>query len=299
MLLSSDRPIHRYKFTEQERDSESGNDYFGARYYSSNMGRFMSPDPSGLAYADLTNPQSLNLYSYAQNSPIIFRDPSGLCSTGDSSDCEGDPRTNEGDEGSTFSGGSGLNGGAVCTPCNWIGGLFSGWSFGEPNASDLQSDGIEGFNFMSGAMAQQQGSTPGCDPKAHCADLNSPEIKELLNPNHKPSPKDKIGSGECVAACRHFSGLPDHTQWKPGPAVVGNNITPGTAIATFDKDGKFVGNSAIYLGPGVLGGPNSIRILDQFNHPPNPPQPRDLRFNANPNYDPSNNANSYHVIYLR
>jgi len=34
----------RYRYTGKERDTESGNDYFGARYYSSAMGRFMSPD---------------------------------------------------------------------------------------------------------------------------------------------------------------------------------------------------------------------------------------------------------------
>ena len=33
----------------KERDAESGNDYFGARYYSSTMGRFMSPDWSAKA----------------------------------------------------------------------------------------------------------------------------------------------------------------------------------------------------------------------------------------------------------
>jgi RHS repeat-associated protein len=54
--------------TGKERDTESGNDYFGARYYASSMGRFMSPDPSALDYADPTNPQSLNLYAYAANS---------------------------------------------------------------------------------------------------------------------------------------------------------------------------------------------------------------------------------------
>lgn len=31
-------------FTGKERDTESGNDYFGARYYASTMGRFLSPD---------------------------------------------------------------------------------------------------------------------------------------------------------------------------------------------------------------------------------------------------------------
>ncbi len=65
-------------FAGKERDAESGLDYFGARYYGSSMGRFMSPDPSGLYYADPTNPQSLNLYSYALNNPLKFVDPTGL-----------------------------------------------------------------------------------------------------------------------------------------------------------------------------------------------------------------------------
>src|SRR6266851_1285953 len=65
-------------FTGKERDAESGLDYFGARHYSSTMGRFMSPDPSGLYYADQTNPQSLNLYSYVLNNPLKFTDPTGL-----------------------------------------------------------------------------------------------------------------------------------------------------------------------------------------------------------------------------
>jgi len=62
----------------KERDTESGNDYFGARYYASSMGRFMSPDPSGLYLADPTNPQSLNLYSYVLNNPLKLVDPTGL-----------------------------------------------------------------------------------------------------------------------------------------------------------------------------------------------------------------------------
>jgi RHS repeat-associated protein len=43
-------------------------DYFGARYFASNMGRWMSPDWAAKAepvpYAKLDNPQSLNLYQY-------------------------------------------------------------------------------------------------------------------------------------------------------------------------------------------------------------------------------------------
>jgi RHS repeat-associated protein len=46
-------------FTDKERDAESGNDYFGARYYGSNVaGRFMTPDPSGLYFAKGLRKQS-------------------------------------------------------------------------------------------------------------------------------------------------------------------------------------------------------------------------------------------------
>jgi RHS repeat-associated protein len=65
------------KFTAKERDSESGLDNFGARYNSSSMGRFMSPDPllnSGRPWA----PQSWNRYAYAQNNPLNIVDPTGL-----------------------------------------------------------------------------------------------------------------------------------------------------------------------------------------------------------------------------
>ncbi len=37
--------LPQHKFTGKERDSESGLDNFGARYNSSTMGRFMTPDP--------------------------------------------------------------------------------------------------------------------------------------------------------------------------------------------------------------------------------------------------------------
>jgi RHS repeat-associated protein len=70
-----------HHFTGKERDSESGNDYFEARYYSSAMGRFLSPDWSAkeepVPYAKLDNPQTLNLYAYVQNNPLIRVDEDG------------------------------------------------------------------------------------------------------------------------------------------------------------------------------------------------------------------------------
>ncbi len=82
---SIDGPTEHH-FTGKEHDSESGNDYFGARYYASSMGRFMSPDwsssPTAVPYASLEYPQTLNLYSYAGNNPLSRTDPDGHCTNG-------------------------------------------------------------------------------------------------------------------------------------------------------------------------------------------------------------------------
>ena len=75
------------KFTGKERDSESGLDYFGARYYGSTLGRFLSVDPAS-AGADPTNPQSWNAYSYVLNNPLSNTDPNGqdICADGSYAD---------------------------------------------------------------------------------------------------------------------------------------------------------------------------------------------------------------------
>ena len=70
-----------YKFTGKERDSESGLDNFGARYNSSALGRFLSPDwsavPEPVPYANLSNPQTLNLYAMVSDNPETFADLNG------------------------------------------------------------------------------------------------------------------------------------------------------------------------------------------------------------------------------
>jgi RHS repeat-associated protein len=67
-----------YKFTGKERDSESGLDNFGARYNSSAMGRWMSPDKINLTSARLVNPgNTLNKYVYGANNPLKYVDRDG------------------------------------------------------------------------------------------------------------------------------------------------------------------------------------------------------------------------------
>jgi len=67
----------RQKFTQKERDNESGLDYYLARYYASPQGRFTSADPIIIASERLIDPQQLNLYPYARNNPLRFTDPTG------------------------------------------------------------------------------------------------------------------------------------------------------------------------------------------------------------------------------
>jgi hypothetical protein len=50
----------------------------GARYYSSGLGRFTSPDPLFMELHRLADPQSLNLYHYARNNPLTYTDETGL-----------------------------------------------------------------------------------------------------------------------------------------------------------------------------------------------------------------------------
>jgi RHS repeat-associated protein len=67
-----------YKFTGTERDSESGLDSFGKRFYGSTMGRWMSPDLVNVTQDRVVNPaNTLNKYVYGGNNPLKYIDPDG------------------------------------------------------------------------------------------------------------------------------------------------------------------------------------------------------------------------------
>ena len=72
---------NNYKFEGKERDTETQNDDFGARYYSWRFGRWLSADwsavPVPVPYANLTNPQTLNLYAMVADDPESFADLDG------------------------------------------------------------------------------------------------------------------------------------------------------------------------------------------------------------------------------
>jgi RHS repeat-associated protein len=88
------------QFDGYEEDVTTGLKYAEQRYYSSTLGRFMSPDPyEGSAH--LASPESWNRYSFVANDPINKTDPHGLNSTGNSNNGGG------GGGGGSYGGGGG------------------------------------------------------------------------------------------------------------------------------------------------------------------------------------------------
>jgi len=59
---------NRFEFTGKELDDKSGLNYFGARYYDSNLGKFTSVDPIKGELA----------YGYVMNNPMNYVDPIGM-----------------------------------------------------------------------------------------------------------------------------------------------------------------------------------------------------------------------------
>ena len=106
-----------------------------------------------------------------------------------------------------------------------------------------------------------------------------------------------VYNGECAAGVQWalrenkvMIGLT--TAWKPGRKVRGNNISPGTAIASF-RDGSYQNDHAAIF---VSQDNNGITVYDQYNHPKKAWGPRVLRFSAKPTGDYSNDGEYFYTI---
>lgn len=64
----------KHRFTGQEADDSTGLYYYNARYYDPQLGRFTIAD---WIVPDPNNPQDLNRYTYANNNPVRYTDPTG------------------------------------------------------------------------------------------------------------------------------------------------------------------------------------------------------------------------------
>lgn len=78
-LRTGSSALPAYGFSDKERDTESGLNYFEARYCDTALSRFTAVDPT-IALDPMRfarTPQALNLYAYAANNPLRYIDPTG------------------------------------------------------------------------------------------------------------------------------------------------------------------------------------------------------------------------------
>lgn len=106
----------------------------------------------------------------------------------------------------------------------------------------------------------------------------------------------KIGRGECVEFVKEAARAPNTAQWKKGAAVRGNKeVKKGTAIATFDANGKYAnlttGNhAAIYVSQEPWG----LWVYDQWRAQ-GAVRKRPVQFKGGKG-SPSNDGDAFFVI---
>lgn len=78
-----------FRYSGEFWDSSANLQYLRARWYDPSMGRFINQDTYE---GDITNPLSLNLYTYVHNNPLRYNDPTGhycISSSGDNAHMDG------------------------------------------------------------------------------------------------------------------------------------------------------------------------------------------------------------------
>jgi hypothetical protein len=154
-----------------------------------------------------------------------------------------------------------------------------------------------GSGPLAGVQATQGSGAPGAPMGTQLASANASAGASADGAGIKALPRGAVGSGQCVALVQNAAGIGHTSTWQAGGSVMGNpNLKPGTAIATFDQNGKY-GNhtngsshAAIYLGPSKVY-PGGIQVYDQWSG--QPAHVRDIRPNGG---TAVNSANAFQIV---
>jgi hypothetical protein len=201
------------------------------------MGRFMSPDFNAadddldpVPYADLNNPQSLNLYSYVQNNPFSHKDADGHKCDGGSVGpdgtftfhCTNDPPPNS--NGTAYQLAGALGAGFAPE----TGGASLGIAAGFVGAM-LAAEYIAAHPIHLSSSNEPAPTTPGAAPTAPVPSglVGTQDGKSgQAGGRHNSGPLDPAHGGSGDAA-RDFNTL---TGGKAGPSPAGSNYPPGTQV---------------------------------------------------------------------
>ncbi len=236
----------RSRCTGQERDRESGLDYFGARYYSSSMGRFSSPDPAGPWAADVADPQSWNFYAYARNNPLINVDPTGLDCVYYNNAGDGIESVDKNSNGSEC----GANGG------NWVNGTLTGaqyfsgsdtWGLQSRDSSNsyltyasapgTQSDGTTCSGDCDKANGYFQTSLGGVNdvPLNPYAQAVFSQVGQITGPTYEAASRafcSAVTFGQAGAVTSSVAGAPIKKSWLDIAKAGGAGMSDYTTVAS-------------------------------------------------------------------
>lgn len=244
-LTSEVSPLH---FTGQEHDWESGNDHFAFRYYNEVMGRWLTPDPAGLASADPTNPQSWNRYAYVVNNPLSFVDSTGLwydqfASSGcdaEAYDCSGDGFAGDDEQGFCDAMGS-CDGVTFRDEASWLWGITAAASRGDSLALNYYTNPIPAWGGPDGAEYTFYTDVWACGLVPSLCALPNGNVMAANNGNVSCNST----TGICVPA----------TMMKPRPAGCGAAIAQGAVSFGLDVAGAIPG-----LGNGISATVAGIKV---------------------------------------
>jgi len=131
--------------------------------------------------------------------------------------------------------------------------------------------------------------------------INDPSLLTSLPGKDAVVPAVDAGYGiQCVGLVKYYSSAGGTSSWKQGDLVSDSpKLASGTAIATFDKDGKYkskaFGNHACFF-IAFMPSNQGITVLEQHVNPdPSKIQTRNIIYRDGKG-DPSNDADAYSVI---